>query len=199
MNELADTVTSCSILSLAFIKNCSAEIDNIKNIIIIFGVIFTSYYGYRKFVHGRIYHERITPNLKLRTVSQGTDHWLIATASIKNTGIRRVRLKHRECHMIFYAVFPDQNAPQSTDPYLFSHYETEIRVVKIFRDERYLEPSDEVEDTRAILVRNLRVVGYKADFRISEDPINSSIFLPRNNSWKVNDYFFLNEEKDDGE
>ncbi|MGJ8627074.1 MAG: hypothetical protein ACSHXB_08955 [Sulfitobacter sp.] len=162
--------------------------DLITLAITLVGTIFAAYYGYLRFVHGRLYSEQLAPKIDLKVTRVGQHHWLIAMCEMKNTGIRKVRLKHRNCSVKFSAVYPEGIQEKSEhDQFLFPHNEREFRVVQVFAKDDAIDPNEIIQDSAAVLLTGMNPDGYKATFRISEETEPEKLGR-RNTSWTTDDY-----------
>lgn len=184
--------TAVEIIQTA-LKDWRFPIASIKDIITIIGIIFAAVVGYFKLVHGRVLNERLTPSVTVNLMKYDDSHWISANVEVENTGIRRVRMMHRECDLIISVVWPMDAEPNA-------HHESRIDVIGLFEDQQFIEGSDTVGDAASVRVsavgdvpiNEADIVGYKVEFRISEEG------TPKNkkgskNAWSIGKYCFLQD------
>ncbi|MEP5761150.1 MAG: hypothetical protein ABJ327_17910 [Litoreibacter sp.] len=165
--------------------------DILTLLITIVGSCAAGYYGYLRFIHGRLYSEQLVPKVTLTMSISGSHHWLVAKCEIKNAGIRRIDFRGRRSFVEISAVYPQGTAINTSySDYVFKYCDTEIQTLAVFPNERAIDPNEIVNDSCAVLVSDLAPHGYHASFRISEQDSESGMW-PSKKSWVTDDYVFI--------
>lgn len=188
----------CDLLTLKLLSDCSTEIDSVKDLLTIAGLLAAAYYGYRRFLHGRLYSERLKPSLSLDIVVDGDRHWLIADVEIENTGLRRTRFKHRTCDVMFHGVVEADEADEGDRYPFFDHEQRFIATRPLFSNTSVIEPDEVSQEATAALIDAHACTGYVAEFRISEEKAACCPFFNlfrRSDSWVATAYRFLDPTK----
>ena len=163
-----------------------------------FGAIAASYYGYMRFVHGRLYSEQLTPEVELNVAKSESHHWLIAKCTLKNNGLRRIRLRHRKFFLQYFAVFPSEDSVSITKDgqILCKHHERPIRTVRVFENETLLDPNEITTDAKVTLMSGLKIQGYRVTFRISEEKDHRTMITRSDASWETDSFYFFKDEEE---
>jgi len=171
------------------LTNCGDELTALRDLFTVFGLFGAGFYGYQRFIHGRLFTERLTPKIDLECYRSQFGVWVVAKCRLTNPGERRLSFKERSCHVTLFGQKgrPERENEASSD--LSTEFDfAQISVRTVFDRLSVIESGEEVEDSTEFYITGLEIDILRAELRISEERDYEVRTLRSGASWSVDGY-----------
>src|ERR1017187_9873850 len=122
-------------------------LDYTDKIVKICAVVVGGVWAYVRFVKGRLFQTRLEPSVSGRFFHRAERTYLVTTVKLKNVGSSKVDIQQKGTVLEVLGC-PGNLDGRMSNPIAWR----ELRLVPVFEDHDWLEPSETVEDTAMIVL-----------------------------------------------